>query len=177
VGQINFKKQFWLGVGIIAGSVIVFGVAFYVLAGELQQQADAITSGRSAVANQSALINSYSNLKENASNAATYQAAMDKLLATQDNLIGFPSQVDGIARNDGVDTTFAFQGDPVPGSQNAAGHVNFKLTVTGPLSGVLAFMKDLESSAPILLAKINDFDLTQSGSGYTLAADGEVFFK
>jgi hypothetical protein len=177
VEQDNFKRHVWIGVGIIAGSMVVFGVAFYILAGNIQKQADAITVGRNTIANQSALINSYSNLKENAAAAAAYQAAMDKLLATQDNLIAFPSQIDGIARNDGVDMTFSFQGDPVPASLNTAGYVGFKLDVTGPLSGIIVFLKNIESSAPILLLKIDTFDLAQSGSGYALAATGRVFFK
>jgi hypothetical protein len=173
----NFKKRAWLGIGIIAGSMVVFGAAFYVLAGDISQQAALVTAGRNAVASQSALINSYSNLKENAPAAAVYQAAMDRLLGGQDDLIAFPSQVGGIARNDGVELTFSFVGDPVPGGANTVGYVGFRLNATGSLNSITAFLKDMESSAPILLSRIDSFDLTQSGSGYVLTATGRVFFE
>ena len=102
---------------------------------------------------------------------------MDKLLATQDGLIGFPAQIDGIARNNGVDLTFSFVGDPLAATASAVGYVGFKLSATGPLDSITVFLRAMESTAPVLLSKIDSFDLTQSGSNYTLAATGKVFFK
>jgi len=173
----NFKEQVWIGGGIILGSLVIFAVAFYVLAGEIQSAADAITKNRDLIANQSMLINSFSSLKANAAAATVYQAAMDKVLSTQDNLIVFPTQIDGIARKDGVDVTFSFEGDPVPAVATKVGYVNFSLSATGPLNNITAFMQDIESSAQVLLSKIDSFDIAQSGSGYVLSASGEVFFK
>jgi len=167
----------WIGIGIIAGSMIVFGVALYFFAGNIQEQASAIAGNRSDIANQSAAINSYSSLKASAAQAATYQTAMDKLLATQDNLIAFPSQINSIALNDGVSMTFSFEGDPVPAGSNTVGYVGFKLNMTGSLDGITLFLRDIESSTPTLLSKIDSFDITQSGSSYTLVAAGRVFFK
>ena len=157
--------------------MIVFGAAFYFLADNIQKQADAVTQSRDNIVNQGMLINSYTDLKENAQAAATYQAAIDKVLATQDNLIAFPSQIDGIARNDAVNLVFSFVGDPVPAGVSTVGYVSFKLNATGSLDNLAAFLKDIESSAPILLSKIDSFDLTQSGSDYVLDAKGKVFFR
>ena len=173
----NFKEQIWIGGGIIIGSLVIFGVAFYVLAGDIQHAADTITKNRNLIANQSMLINSFSDLKANAAAAAVYQSAMDKVLSTQDNLIIFPTQIDGLARKEGVEVTFSFEGDPVPAEASKVGYVNFSLSATGPLDGITAFMKDIESSAQILLSKIDSFDIAQSGSNYVLSASGEVFFK
>lgn len=173
----NFKKQAWIGIGIVAASVIVFGAAFYVLTGDIQKQVDAIAGYRSDIANQSALIDSYGNLKANVASATAYQAAMDKLLGTQDNLIAFPSQIDSIARSDGVDAKFSFESNPVPAGPNMAGYVGFDLNATGPLSSISTFLEDIESSTPILLSKIDTFDLSQSGQTYTIATKGRVFFK
>lgn len=167
----------WVGLGVVIGSMVVFGVVFYILAGIISGQADAITRSRNDAANQSALINSYGNLKANSAAAAVYQTAMNKLLTSQDNLISFPSEINGIARTNGVETSVSFQGDPVPSKANTAGYVGFKLNATGPLSGITSFLQDVESSAPILLSKIDNFELVQSGSNYTLTAMGKVFFK
>jgi hypothetical protein len=173
----NFRKQVWVSGGIIAGSLLVFGVVFYVLAVDIQNAADAITKNRMLIATESTLINSFSDLKANAAAAAIYQSAMDKLLATQDNLIVFPTQVDGIARKDGVDVKFSFEGDPVPAGATTVGYVNFSLSATGSLRDITAFMNDMESSSQILLSRTDSFDITESGSDYILSASGEVFFK
>lgn len=175
--QKNFKRQVWVGIGIVAGSMVIFGVAFYVLVGNIQKQAAAITDSRASISTQSTLINSFSNLKANTDVAATYQAAMDKLLASQDNLISFPSQIEGVARNDGITVAFAFQGDPVPATQNTVGYVGFTLNASGGLGDITTFLENIESSTPILLSRIDTFDLTQSGANYALAATGRVFFK
>ena len=92
VEQKDFKKQLWLGIGIIAGSMVVFGVVFYIFANNVKNSTDAIVRGRNDIIEESTFINSYSNLKKNAPAVATYQVAMDQLLAAQDNLIAFPSQ-------------------------------------------------------------------------------------
>lgn len=173
----NFKEQVWVGFGILVGSLVVFGALFYILVVDVQHAVDAIAQNRDVVASESTLVNSFSDLKENVASAAVYQTAMDKLLATQDNLIVFPSQIDGLAQKDDVDAVFSFEGDPVPSGPNTVGHVDFTLNATGPLTNITTFLKDMESSAPILLSKIDSFDLTQGGQSYTLAASGEVFFK
>lgn len=173
----NFKEEVWIGGGIIAASLVIFGIAFYILVADIQHATDDITHNRATISGETALINSYSNLKANAAAAGVYQAAMDKLLATQDNLIIFPTEIDGVARKDGVDATFSFEGDPVLASMSTVGYVNFSLNATGPLNDITAFMKDMESSSQILLSRIDSFTVTQSGSNYVLVASGEVFFK
>ena len=77
------------------------------------------------LASESTLVNSFSDLKENVASAAVYQTAMDKLLATEDNLIVFPSQIDGLAQNDDVDAAFSFEGDPVPSGREHGGARRF----------------------------------------------------
>ena len=175
--QKDFKKQLWFGVGIIVGSMVVFGVAFYIFAGNVKSSTDAIVRGRNDIIEESTFINSYSNLKENAPAVAAYQVAMNQLLAAQDNLIAFLSQLEGLSRNDNVTVSFSFVGDPVSATPTAPGHVGFHLEATGSLSNLTEFLKDMEASAPILLSEIDTFDLSQNGSGYALTADGKVFFR
>ncbi len=121
VEQKDFKKQLWLGIGIIVGSMIIFGVAFYILADNIASSTSTITRNRNNIAEQSTFINSYSNLKEDAPAVSDYQVAMDQLLTTQDNLIEFPSQLDDISRNNNVTVLFSFVGDPVPATPKRSG--------------------------------------------------------
>jgi hypothetical protein len=177
VEQKDFKRQLWLGIGIIAGSVILFGVAFYIISGNIGGSTVAITNGRNEIVEQGTFINSYSNLKMNAPAVTAYETAIDQLLTTQDNLIAFPSQLEGLGRNDGVTVSFSFVGDPVPATEIAPGYVDFNLTLVGSLDSVTTFLKDMELSAPILLSRIDTFDVSQNGLGYTLTASGKVFFR
>ena len=54
---------------------------------------------------------------------------------------------------------------------------DFTLNASGGLGDITAFLENIESSTPILLSRIDTFDLTQSGANYALAATGRVFFK
>lgn len=173
----NFKRQTWIGGIIIAASIAAFSIAAVLFANDIGAQASAITQARTQAATQSAMINAYSTLKADSATAGSYQAAMDKLLSTQDNLIGFPSQIDNIAHNDGVDLTFSFEGNPTPSGPNAPGYMGFTMNAIGGMSNIILFLRDMEASAPIMISKIDSFDLTQSGANYTLSATGKVFFR
>lgn len=172
-----FKRRFWIGVGIIAASMVIFAATAFFVGGDIGAAANAITTARSRAAEQSAMITAYTGLKADAATAATYQTAMDKLLSSQDNLIGFPSQINNIAHNDGVDLTFTFNGNPTLSTGGSPGSIGFTMNAIGSLSNIITFIGDVESNAPIMLSRIDTFDLTQGGSNYALAATGRVFFK
>jgi hypothetical protein len=172
-----FKRRFWTGIGIIIGSIALFAVAIFFIGGDMSTQASAITAARSNYAEQSAMVNDYGSLKADAANAAVYQTAMSRLLSSQNDLIGFSSQIDNVAHNDGVDLTFAFVGAPVLPAGNTPGSAGFKMTAIGSLQNIVTFLHDIELGAPIMLLKIGAFDLTQSGSNYSITATGNVFFQ
>lgn len=172
-----FKKQMMISGIIILASIIVTGVIVYFLAVRQSAMADAITIGRQAVMGQATQFGMLADLKQNAPAAAKYQAAMNELLPSQDDLITFPPQVDDLSRTDGVTSNFAFQPSITSASADAPGSVGFNLNVSGPMSNIIAFMKDFEVTAPILLSEIDSVNVTGNGSTYTLAAQGRVFFQ
>ena len=174
---VMFKKRFLIGAGIVTASLIIFVGAAFFLGNDITTQASAITAARSNAADQSAMVNAYSVLKSDAATAATYQAAMDKLLPSQNDLIGFQSQIDNIAHNDGVDLTFTFSGSSTPPVNTAPGSIGFTLSAIGPLQSIINFLSDIESRAPIALSKFDAFTVTQEGSNYGLDGTGHVFFR
>ncbi len=113
----HFKKQLWISSGVIAGSIIIAGVALFLLAGHIDSLANKITAARQAAADESAAYGMIAMLKTGAAAATQYQAAMDKLLPTQDGVIAFSGQVSQLAARDGVTASFAFQGDATPAQQ------------------------------------------------------------
>jgi hypothetical protein len=98
-----------------------------------------------------------------------------KLIPTQDGLIGFPAWIGQIANSDGVVVVPTIAGDVVPGNAVRPGFVSFTLSVTGSLNNVVTFMDDIESKSPGYLLNIDSLDLIQSGTGYTLKAQGRAF--
>jgi hypothetical protein len=173
----TFKKQLWVNIAVIVGEFAVASIGLFFLAGGIASLSAAIVSRRTTVLGEANAIETFANLKENGPMAARYQAAMDQLLASQDQLITFPVQVSQLGNTDGVSTDFSFVGDPVPATASAPGNVGFTLDATGPLSNVIAFAKDFEVGSPILLSRLDTFSLTGNGSSYTFSAQGEVYFK
>ena len=172
-----FKKQLWISGGVILGTIIIGSAALYVLAGNLAALSLSIASHRTIMSSQVAAVETFADLKKNASIAANYQNAIDKLLTSQDGLIAFSQQIDSLGRADGVSTNFSFQGGVLPAVANSPGSVGFTLDVTGPAARVSTFMEDFESKSPILLSQLSTANLTGDGTTYTLSAQGNVFFK
>lgn len=173
----HFKKQLWISTAIIVGSVILAGIALFLLASHIDSLTLKITGARQAAADESAAYGMLAGLKRDATAAAQYQIAVDKLLPSQDGVIAFSSQVNQLAVNEGVSSNVSFQGDATPPAPPLAGSINFILSATGPIDKVLAFIKDVELKAPVALSSIDTFDLSRSGGGYTISAQGKVYFK
>jgi hypothetical protein len=173
----NFRKPFWISVSVIIGTLVASSVALYFLAGSIEATASAIGAARTQTATQNAELQDLANLKQGASVAATYQAVMDKLLGSQAALLTFPTQIDSLGRAHTVSTSFSFQGSPSLAAGTIPGSIGFSLDVSGSITNVLAFMKDLESSSPVLLSSLENVSVAGDSSSYTLTAKGMVFFK
>jgi hypothetical protein len=175
--NLSFKQQVGIYLGIIVGSILVFFGAIFFLKNSIGSAIDTITADENTIANQNAAVTIFANLKMSVADARRYETAMGKLLATQDDLISFPSTVDSLGRKENINATFSFSGDPVSSTVSTPGRLGFTLAATGPVGNVVVFLKDLEVTAPVLLSEITSFDLSQNGSNYTLSAQGNLFFK
>ncbi|MDE2019777.1 MAG: hypothetical protein KGJ13_05535 [Patescibacteria group bacterium] len=172
-----FKKQLWVSFGIIAGSAVIAGVLIFILSARAGRIAASIIATRNALAEQSAETGVLASLKADAQTATNYEDAMGKLLPTADSVISFSDQVRQLAQQNGVAVSFAFQGNTVPAAGLTPGYIGFTLNASGPLAGLRAFWEAVEVRAPIFLSKFETLDLSQGGSGYTLAVAGKVFFQ
>lgn len=173
----NFKKKFWISIATIVVTIVISSVALYFLATYVAENANAIGATRTETATDDAEFQDLANLQRDTATAQTYQAAMDKLLASQEALITFPTQIDALGREDSVSTDFSYEGTPMPGDGATPGSVTFSLDVSGPIANVISFMKDFESSAPILLASLDTVNVANNGGNYTVSAQGTAFFK
>jgi hypothetical protein len=175
--QDHFKRQLGISIAVIVGTVVIATVALYFLTENIEETARAIGMARAQTASENAELQDLASLEQNAGSAASYQAAMDKLLASQAALITFPAQVESLSRAHAVSTSFSFDGSPLPPATSTPGSITFSLNVSGPIAGVISFMKDFESAAPVLLSSLDAANVTGSGSSYTLTVRGTVYFK
>lgn len=173
----HFRRELIISVAIIAGALVIFGAAFYFLAGDLQFQSKKIVDVRAAIASRVATLDSLATLKGGAAPAAGYEQAIDRILVTQDKLLDFPKWLDGLARAHKVGSSFSFQGDPVLPQGNTPGYYSFSLNISGNLNDMADFMKDVEYQSPQFLTSLYGFDISGSGDNYAVVTSGKVFFR
>jgi hypothetical protein len=172
----HFNRSFAIGVSIVFGSILVAGLAVYYISGVINTNLKSIVSDKLQISQQSNSIAIIAGLKHQAAQAAPYQAAMDQLLPTQDQLINFSQWVTNIAASHQVNTTVSFQGNP-SNSSGSAGQTQFSFTGTGSMSALASLLDDLQSRSAGFLLKLTSVDLVDQGTLYQLNGQGTVFFR
>jgi len=173
----SFKKQLWISFGFIFGAAAIASSAIYFLSGDLTAQADKIVTDKSLAAKQTAAVGVLGDLKTQAPIAAQYQAAMEKLLPTHDNLINFSQCLTSVGSSHHVSVSFNFQGGTTAATDAAAGSDSFSMNVTGASADILAFLTEIETQTQAFLISIDSFSLTNDAAGYRLSAAGKVFSR
>jgi hypothetical protein len=172
----SFKKQLWISVGVIVGALVVASLGLYILSNDIAGQTQKIVNDKTEAAQQAAVLGILAQLKSDAPVAATYTAAMNKLVPTHDDLIEVPGWLNTLAANHNVSISFSFQGGNAPASESSFGTDGFTLSVEGAPSDIAAFLADMETNSPKFLLSVTSFNLMSNGSGYSLSVQG-VFYS
>jgi Tfp pilus assembly protein PilO len=173
----SFNKNFIIGLSVIFGSVLVVGVALFFLSGMVAGSVTAILADKSKINGQSNSVADIAELRQEAVQAASYQAAMNKLLPMQDALINFNAWVSSVAAADHVAATASFQGQPSPPLAGSAGQAEFSIAATGSVQDIANFLNDIELRSLGFLVQLTSIDLVDQGSNYELTAQGQAFFQ
>jgi hypothetical protein len=173
----SFNKHFIIGLSVILGSILIAGIALFFLSGTVAGSVTAILADKSKISGQSNSVSAIAELKQEAAQAAPYQAAMDTLLPTQDKLIGFNAWISNIATADHVSATASFQGEPSPPLVGSAGQADFSIAATGSAQDITNFLTDVELRSAGFLLQLTSIDLIDQGSNYELTAQGMAFFQ
>ncbi len=178
----DIRRQWWISIGVIAGSIAAAAITLYFLSGSIAAIADKIVADRSLINQQTGALAALAQLREQASQAAVDQAAMNALLPGQDALIGFAPWISKIASADGVSAQATFGSDVGNGSVSAPGafgakNMPFSLAASGPISNMVSFLDDIEVRQPGFLIQLTSFDLTYQSGAYQLNGQGQVFYR
>lgn len=172
----DFRRQLIISFSIIVASVAAAAIVISILAGNVATESKKIQTDRGISSQETGVLAVLASLKEEAPQAATYQAAIDQLFPNSDGLIGFGDRIQALATADQVLANSSFQGNPTTPTDMVPGRSNISLEVDGSLNGITAFLKDLEST-PGFLVSIPSFDLVANGGSYRLTAPGTIFFR
>jgi hypothetical protein len=173
----DFTRRFWTGMGIIIGSIVLTGGAFYYLTGAMEQQATDVLTAKTNTENDASAVANLASLESQAPTAGQYEALFQKLLSNQQGLITFSSWVDQIGSKYGVAATVSFVGSSTPASAGAPGFVPFTMSAQGPEGSLPPFLDYLASKAPGFIVSFSSFDFTDDRSQQTLNAVGSVYFR
>jgi len=173
----KFKKEIWIGVGAILGSIIIFLIASTFLSGRMAEMSQQISSARATIAKRAELLANLAEIKNTSAEAAAYQQKMNNLLPPQEQLLNFPQALSSLAAAHNVSFNFSFRGTPTLPQGSSAGIAVFSMDSSGSLDSLELFLNDIEVKATRFLISIDGFDLSQSGAGYALNIQGRAFFR
>ncbi|MBI3589442.1 MAG: hypothetical protein HY093_03480 [Candidatus Liptonbacteria bacterium] len=174
----DFKKQVWLTLAILGGAGLVFGSAYYFSVQRINAQVQEIVRQRALIRQSSTITQTLANLKQEGQAAEPYKQAMERLVATRDQLIvNFSDWLTREASIYGAGVSFSFQGSETKPTPDDFGSAGFSIKLSGHFRDIVGLLKYLELESPQFLITFNDFDVSQSNGGYNVAADGKVFFN
>lgn len=173
----KFKKEVWIGVGAILGSIIIFLVASTLLSDQMAATSQQVAAARATIAKRADLLANLAEIKNTSAEAFKYQQKMNNLLPSQEQLLNFPQVLSSLASAHTVSFSFSFRGTPTLPQGSSPGVASFSLDTGGTLDALKLFLNDIEVKATRFLISIDGFDLSQGGSNYTLNIQGRVFFE
>ena len=175
--QPYFKHELLVGLSIIFGGILVFGITSFLLSVDIDTQAKEAAFARALIAERGAAFGALAELKQGASEAARYKEAMNKILVTQDQLIDFPRWREGLARGRGLSFSFSFQGGPTGASDSLPAYIPFSMRAAGGQENIIGFLKEVELQSPRFLINLETFSVRGGGGGYEFSGNGKVFFR
>lgn len=173
----KFKKEVWIGVGLILGSIAIFLVASTLLSDQMAAMSKSVAEGRVRIAKRAELLGNLAQIKTMGSEAAIYQQKMNSILPSEEQLLNFPQILSSLASTRGVSFSFSFRGAPTKPQGTSPGVVAFTLDSSGSMDALDLFLNDIEPKATKFLISIDSFNLSESGQDYAINIQGRAFFR
>ena len=173
----NFRRELIISISLIAGSMLVFGMAVYFLTDAITTKAQKISSDRTSIGNRSELIGGLAEQKASSPEVKKFQQEINLILPVKDDLVNYQSWLDGLSRVHQVSINFQFSGETAAAADSSPGYIKFVLSANGDYTGLTNFIKDVEYKDARFTTKFDDFDLKRSGNEYNISVDGKIYFR
>jgi Tfp pilus assembly protein PilO len=175
--QDNFRRESWISIAVIVGSLLVYGGLVWWFDRDLEAKAKDVALSRSLINQRAKSIEVLANLKRNSREVESRQEIMAQLIPVREELLNFPRWLEGIARLHGVAMVFSFDPGTTPPQGDRPGHENFRLTANGSYEELERFFRDIEQQSSRFLLSLNSFDLVRTESDYRATVLGRVYYR
>ncbi|PIU98347.1 hypothetical protein COS61_01900 [Candidatus Wolfebacteria bacterium CG03_land_8_20_14_0_80_40_12] len=169
----TFKKRLLIIIGIPLGVCLVFAGASVFLGFNIAKLANQAGQLQGDLRFRAAAIESSALLRQDSEKAKYYSSELENLLLTQDQLIGFSSDLSMIARQNQVSVNSSLGQETVK-SADEPGKIDFTIVGQGPFENFLGVLKILKNSRYFIKFKTLDFSRQDSVDFKTLLT-GQVF--
>lgn len=175
----RFSKQLWMSLGIIVISILISGGVLYFFTGDLSANADAIMAAHATIQTQNDALANLANLKQQAPQAAQYQAEIHQLIPDQYGLVPFAQWFKDEGSRYNVTADAVFQGSIVPAQGSTPGTISFSFNVQGTPSNLISFLDTVSatSTSSGFLLTINSFNITMNGTSANATGQGTLFSR
>ncbi|MEK7187844.1 MAG: hypothetical protein AAB691_03310 [Patescibacteria group bacterium] len=170
------KKVFIRSVVVIIVSLIVGFLGLVWFRYDIESQSAKVQLLKNTIARRVQLVPLLSVLESEAEKANMYDEKLSRLLPGKDRLIDVRDFLESLASQRGVTLQFAFQGEGGPTSSGGLSSISFSLVMSGPLSGIMGFLQDIESKPRAYLLALDTFELSR-GDQYQATFKGRLFYK
>jgi Tfp pilus assembly protein PilO len=174
----DFRKKVLISLGISLGIIIVICVLIAVVFGDFKAVGESIENITLTRVTKTQAISSLNLLKQDAEEAKIMANKLSNALPLREALFSFSEEMNRLARDMGLTSSFTFGNEIASGSASAPSKAEFVMNVSGGYEQVLAFMNAFEASR--YFTRIKTLEFVSQGintSAYQVIFSGEVFFS
>lgn len=173
----HFRKSLWVGMSLVAASIVGFGIFMYWYGGKVGATANEIKTLRGLALTHARTLEEFVALKRDAPNARLYQAQMDAYIPNEDQLLDLPRWLEGFAAVFGIHIDFSFQGGQLEPQGVQPGYTQFSMTLEGEYEKLRAFLRKVELDSEKFVVAIDTLDVVHFAENrFNMRAEGKVFY-
>lgn len=171
----GFKKRLWIHITIAGSGIVLLTVFIIVLNYDINKRDRVITEQKQLLELRNQTIALLSNASNDVRRAQPMLASLETILPNKDQLINFPTELAKTARGYGVEIGFTF-GPETASTPEEPGNIKFTMTLVGPFSDIVDFMKAFEQHRYFI--KLDSIDVRPAGKdGFSLLTGGVIYTK
>ncbi len=168
----GFKKRLIIIIGVPLGIILILIVSLFFLGSDISSRANQIKQLRENLTLRLQSTESLVSLRQDFKQAQEYSPALNNLLPTRDELVGFIHDLTMIAKQNELDFSSSL-GQESPQTDKGLGQISFTITSQGKFDNFVNFLKTLENSRYFI--KLNTLDVTRQDDNFKALMTGQVF--
>jgi len=173
----GFRTYILVSVGIIVGSITLFGVAVAYFLGNSNTTAKTISETRSMIESRAHQLEFLAAFKAIENKLVSYETRMDLLLPVKDELFDYPASLTASANKNDVNADFVFRSEQ-PSVPGTLGYAEFALTSRGALDALHSFFTSIDNTGDRYLTNLISLDVSSRGaSEYQIVTQGRVYYR